>query len=49
VTHHAATVPQAIDGASEKLAHRIERTLGRLHSHRGNGVDPAPPEGEKLA
>ena len=48
VTHHAATVPQAIDGAAEKLAHRIERTLARLHSHRGNGVDLAPPEGEQV-
>jgi ribosomal subunit interface protein len=49
VTHHAATVPQAIDGAAEKLAHRIEKTLARLHSHRGNGVDPAPPESEQIA
>ena len=40
VTHHAATIGQAIDGAAEKLLHRLERTLGRLHSHRGNGASP---------
>ena len=57
VTHHAATIGQAIDGAAEKLLHRIERTLGRLHSHRGNGAMPisaeqdasVPPDGERLA
>ena len=50
VTHHAATIGQAIDGAAEKLVHRLERTLGRLHSHRGNGAMPDPaPEGEPLA
>jgi ribosome-associated translation inhibitor RaiA len=49
VTHHAASVTQAIDGAAEKLAHRIERTLGRLHSHRGNGAEPVPPEGDQPA
>jgi ribosome-associated translation inhibitor RaiA len=40
VTHHAATVVQAIDGAAEKMIHRLERTLGRLRSHRGNGATP---------
>jgi len=44
VTHHAATIGQAIDGASEKLAHRLERTLGRRHSHRGNGAMPTTAE-----
>ena len=49
VTHYAATVSQAIDGAAEKLLHRLERTLGRLHSHRGNGVLPAAaPDSEPL-
>ena len=48
VTHHAATVGQAIDGAAEKLVHRLEHTLGRLHSHRGNGAMPSP-ESEPLA
>jgi ribosome-associated translation inhibitor RaiA len=50
VTHYAVTVTQAIDGAAEKLLHRLERTLGRLHSHRGNGVLPAAAsDGEPLA
>ena len=50
VTHHAATIGQAIDGAAEKLVHRLERTIGRLHSHRGNGAMPATvPDGEPLA
>ena len=44
VTHHGATIVQAIDGAAEKLVHRLERALGRLHSHRGNGVTPIPAE-----
>jgi ribosome-associated translation inhibitor RaiA len=49
VTHHAATVAQAIDGAAEKLLHRLDRTLGRLHSHRGNGAAPIPAEPDALS
>ncbi|MEO8270508.1 MAG: HPF/RaiA family ribosome-associated protein [Aureliella sp.] len=30
VTHEAATLDQAVDGASDKLARLIESTLGRL-------------------
>jgi ribosome-associated translation inhibitor RaiA len=30
VTHQAATVEQAMDGAADKLKRSIERTLGRL-------------------
>jgi len=44
VTHHAGTLGQAIDGAADKLVHRLEHTLGRLHSHRGNGTVPVPDE-----
>jgi hypothetical protein len=44
VTHHAATLVQAIDGAAERLLHRLEHTFGRLHRHRGNGSAPIPPE-----
>jgi ribosome-associated translation inhibitor RaiA len=40
VTHHAATVGQAIDGAAERLVHRLESTLGKLHDHRGNAPPP---------
>ena len=42
VTHQAATLDQAVDGAADKLASLIESTLGRLHhqesrrtAHRG--------------
>ena len=31
VTHHAASVEEAIDGAAEKLEKVIERKLGRMH------------------
>lgn len=44
VTHHAATVVQAIDGAAEKMVHRLDRMLGRLHNHRGNGATPIPAD-----
>jgi ribosome-associated translation inhibitor RaiA len=44
VTHHAPTVVQAIDGAAEKMVHRIDHMLGRLHNHRGNGVTPIAAE-----
>lgn len=57
VTHHAATIGQAIDGAAAKMVRRLEHTLGRLHSHRGNGATPIPvdqdvaalADGERLA
>lgn len=42
VTHQAATLDQAVNGAAEKLARLIESTLGRLDDHRGRGTDPAP-------
>jgi hypothetical protein len=34
VTHHAANLDQAINGAADKLVRVIESTLGRLHDHR---------------
>lgn len=49
VTHHAATMGQAIDGAAEKMVRRLEHTLGRLHSHRGNGATPIPVDQDGLA
>ena len=33
VTHHAANLDQAINGALNKLERTIESTLGRLHDH----------------
>jgi ribosome-associated translation inhibitor RaiA len=44
VTHHAATVGQAIDGAAERLVHLLEHTLGRLRGHRGPAAPPVPEE-----
>jgi ribosome-associated translation inhibitor RaiA len=43
VTHHAETVAQAIDGAAERLVHRLDHTLGRLHDQRRHG-NPVPAE-----
>lgn len=33
VTHHAATLDQALDGASEKMQRSLESTLGRYKDH----------------
>jgi len=35
VTHDAASVEQAFDGAADKLEKTLERTLGRLHDSKG--------------
>lgn len=37
VTHHAATMDQAIDGAAHKMVSSIDRTLGRLHDQDAHG------------
>lgn len=34
VTHQAATLDQAVDGAADKLKRSLESTLGRLRDHR---------------
>jgi len=44
VTHHAATLDQAIDGAADKLASLIESTLGRLRDQKRVRTEPTPPE-----
>ena len=44
VTHEAATLDQAVDGAAHKLARLIESTLGRLHDQASRRTDP-PPHG----
>ncbi len=43
VTHHAATLHQAIDGASVKLTSLVDSTLGRLRDKRRGAIDPTPP------
>jgi hypothetical protein len=43
VTHQAATVDQAVDGATEKLTNVIDRALGRLRDEAIRRTDPPPP------
>lgn len=33
VTHQAATIEQAVEGAAGKLTRSLQHTLGRLHDH----------------
>jgi len=42
VTHDAATLHQAVDGAADKLARLIEHTLGRMRDERRERTDPTP-------
>ena len=43
VTHEAASLDEAVDGASDKLARLLENTLGRLHEQESRRSDPLPP------
>lgn len=47
VTHQAATLDHAVDGAADKLSRSIESTLGRLRDQKSRRTDPPPP-GSKL-
>lgn len=40
VTHQATTLNQAVDGATEKLTHLINHTLGRLKHQASHRTDP---------
>ena len=40
VTHQAATLDQAVDGAADKLTRLIESTLGRLRDQKSRRTDP---------
>ena len=44
VTHHAADLDQAVDGAADKLTRLIEHTLGRLHDQKTHKAGHAQPE-----
>ena len=46
VTHQAATVDQAVDGAAEKLTRMIESTLRQLRDQKRRRTDPPPPGAE---
>jgi ribosome-associated translation inhibitor RaiA len=43
VTHNAANVEQAVNGAADKLTRLIESTLGRLRDQKSSRTDPPPP------
>jgi ribosome-associated translation inhibitor RaiA len=43
VTHHAATVHDAVNGAAAKLAKLIDHTLDRLQQERSHRTDPVRP------
>lgn len=47
VTHQAATLEQAVDGAAVKLVRLIESTLGRRHDRESRRTDP-PPRGLEI-
>jgi len=42
VTHQAATLNQAVDGAADKLIRLIRSDLGRLRDQKGHRTDPDP-------
>jgi len=49
VTHHAASLHQAVDGAAHKLTRLVESTIERLHDQRSRAtapshLEPKPPE-----
>jgi len=44
VTHHAATVDHAVDGAAGKLSRLIEGILGRQRDQKRERTDPTPFE-----
>jgi len=48
VTHEAATVEQAIEGAAERLARVVEHTLARLTTEAIRRTDPAPPRPREI-
>jgi ribosomal subunit interface protein len=44
VTHQAASLDQAVDGAADKLTRLIESTLGRLRDRKRRRTDPTSGE-----
>ena len=44
VTHQAASLDQAVDGAADKLTRLIESTLGRLRDQKRRRTDPTSGE-----
>jgi ribosomal subunit interface protein len=44
VTHQAATLEQALNGAADKLSRLIESTIGRIKDKRSRRVEPSQTE-----
>jgi len=44
VTHHAASLHQAVDGAAHKLTRVLDSTLGRLHDQKIRSEPVVAPE-----
>jgi hypothetical protein len=44
VTHQAATMDQAVNGAAEKLTSAIEGIIGRQRDQRRRQAEPLPEE-----
>lgn len=44
VTHHAATLHQAVDGAAKKLTRLVESTIKRMRDQKSRATVPAPQE-----
>jgi ribosome-associated translation inhibitor RaiA len=42
VTHEASTVDEAVEGAANKLARRVDHVIERLRSGASSRIDPAP-------
>jgi len=49
VTDHAATMHQAVQGATQKLVRMLDSTLGRLHDHRSKMSGAPLSEADPLA
>ncbi|MBE0621449.1 MAG: HPF/RaiA family ribosome-associated protein [Burkholderiales bacterium] len=44
VTHHAASLHQAVDGAADKLTRLVEGTVGRLRDQESRATSPSHQE-----
>ncbi|MDQ8198425.1 HPF/RaiA family ribosome-associated protein [Pelagicoccus enzymogenes] len=49
ISHEAANIHQVVNGATEKLAQLVKRTLRKLREEKGHRTDPPPPSPETTA
>jgi ribosome-associated translation inhibitor RaiA len=47
VTEHAATMKQALIGATDKLVHVLDKSLGRLRDHRKDAESAPQPSADE--